>query len=348
MHSEWQSFLADAGASFTEEGISRFGDLGEESQAAISGDCVVDLSHLGLIAVKGAEAAHFLQGQLTNDVQALSETRAQRSAYCNPKGRVVATFLIFSRVGTYFLQLPRPILGSILGRLRLFVMRSDVALTDASDALIGIGVSGWNVHDTLQQAVGPLPKAPNDVSQPAPLTVIRISGERPRYEIIGPFAPIRQLWATLTQVARPSGPHAWSLLDIHCGVPTIHRETADLFVPQMINWDVLSGVSFTKGCYTGQEIVARTQYLGKIKRRLYRAQVNTLDTVIPPATPLIAADEQGSRTIGQVVNAEMRPGGEWDLLVVLATQEAKDATIYLRDEGGPILQLRPLPYSLES
>jgi folate-binding protein YgfZ len=347
MDADWQSFLMDAGAAFTGARLSHFSNLHEESKAAIAGDIVVDLSHLGLIAVGGTDATTFLQGQLTNDIRDVCATRAQLSACCSLKGRVLANFLIFLRTDSYFLQLPEELLDPILKRLRLFVLRSDVALTDASDSLIRMGVSGWNVHNKLQQTLGTLPNTVNDVVQPAPLTVIRMRGERPRYEIVGPSMSMKQLWTALAEVIRPVGPSAWSLLDIHDGIPTISQETADTFVPQMLNWEVLSGISFTKGCYTGQEIVARTQYLGKIKRRLYRARVQATAAVCPGMT-LVAVDEQGTRSVGQVVNAEPQLGDNWDLLAVIATQEAERATIYLQDAQGPALQFASLPYSLES
>lgn len=347
MDADWQSFLIGAGAVFAGGRLSHFSSLREESEAAIAGDILTDLSQLGLIAVRGADAAAFLQGQLTNDIRDVSETRAQRSAFCSPKGRVLANFLIFFRTDTYFLQPPQELLDSILKRLRLFVLRSDVALTDASDALIRIGLCGWNAHTRLQQMLGALPSTDNDVVQLSPLTVIRIRGERPRYEILGPYGPIRQLWTALAEVTCPTGPGAWSLLDIQSGVPTISHQTSDAFVPQMLNWDALSGISFTKGCYTGQEVVARSQYLGKIKRRLYRARIR--DTaVVRPAMPLVVVDEQGTRTVGEVVNAEPQPGNNWELLAVIATQEVARATVYLHDDRGPALQLAPLPYSFES
>jgi folate-binding protein YgfZ len=347
MDVDWESFLIGAGAVFKGGQVSHFSGLRVGLETPNAGDILTDLSHLGLIAVGGADAAAFLQGQLTNDVRDVYDTRAQRSALCSPKGRVLANFLLFFRTGTYFLQLPQELLDFILKRLRLFVLRSDADLTDASDALIRIGTFGWNAHTKLQQVLGTLPSTDNDVVQPLPLTVIRLRGERPRYEILGPYGPIRELWTALAEVTSPAGAGVWSLLDIQSGLPTISHQTSDAFVPQMLNWDVLSGVNFTKGCYTGQEVVARTQYLGKIKRRLYRAQIR--DTaVVRPAMPLVVADEQGTRTVGQVVNAEPHQGNNWELLAVIATQEAARATIYLHDDRGPPLQLAPLPYSLGS
>nr|MBS0020935.1 folate-binding protein YgfZ [Gammaproteobacteria bacterium] len=347
MDADWQSFLIGAGAVFTGARLSHFRDLHEESEAAIAGDVLVDLSHLGLITVGGKDATTFLQGQLTNDIREVSETRAQLSACCSLKGRMLANFLIFSSSDRYFLQLPQELLESILKRLRMFVLRSQVALTDASDTLVRIGLSGWKAHAKLQQTLGALPSTEHDVVQPAPLTVIRMRGERPRYEILGPAATMRRLWTALAEVTCPVGPGAWSLLDIHYGIPALSHETTDAFVPQMINWELLSGVSFTKGCYTGQEIVARTQYLGKIKRRLYRARVHAT-AAVRPGMALVVMDEQGARSVGQVVNAELQPGDQWDLLAVISTQEAERATIHLHDPQGPALQIASLPYALES
>lgn len=346
MNVDWRSFLGAAGAAFTDDKVSHFSGLQNESEAALAGDVVVDLSHLGLIGADGRDVVSFLQGQLTNDIREVCATRAQLSACCTPKGRVLANFLVFSRADGYFLQLPQQLLDSFLKRLRLFVLRSQVTLTNASDALIRIGVSGWNGHAELRHQLGALPSGVDEVVQSAPFTVIRLRGERPRYEIVGPAESMRSIWAALTGVARPAGSGAWSLLDIHCGLPTVLQETADTFVPQMLNWDVLSGISFTKGCYAGQEIVARTQYLGKIKRRLYRAEVKATETV-QPTMPLIVVDERGPRSVGQVVNAERQRDNHWDLLAVISTEEAEHETLYLRNAEGPALQLAPLPYMLE-
>jgi folate-binding protein YgfZ len=260
---------------------------------------------------------------------------------------VLANFLIFSRTNSYFLQLPQQLLDSILKRLRLFVLRANVSLHDASDILVRIGVSGRRGHTELAQRLGGLPNTDNDVIQADPFTVIRMRGERPRYEILAPAEPMRELWTMLAKVTSPASSGAWSLLDIQCGIPTISQETADAFVPQMLNWDVLSGISFTKGCYAGQEIIARTQYLGKIKRRLYHARVQGAE-IVRPAMPLVVVDEQGTRSVGQVVNAEPQQEGRWDLLAVISTEEAEHATLYLQDARGPALQLVPLPYALES
>lgn len=349
MNADWQSFLIAEGAVFTDGHLSHFSSLREEAEAASAADVMVDLSHLGLIAIGGTDAAAFLQGQVTNDIREVSEVRAQHSACCSPKGRVLANFLIFSLGDNYFLQLPRGLLDTIFKRLRLFVLRADVTLTDASDALIRIGLSGWNAHAKLQQTLGALPSKENDVVQSSSVTVIRMRGEPARYEILGSLDPMKQLWTSLAEVTRRAGPRAWSVLDIHNGIPVISQETADAFVPQMLNWDLLSGISFTKGCYTGQEIVARTQYLGRIKRRLYRARVRT-HRVVRPAMPLVVMDEQGTRNVGQVVNAEPHPGNSWELLAVIATQEAERETIYLQDHQGrgPALELVPLPYGLKS
>lgn len=347
MDADWQSFLIGAGAVFSGGRLSHFNTLREESQAALVGDIVVDLSHLGLIGVGGTNAAAFLQGQLTNDIHNVSEARGQLSACCSPKGRVLACLLVFALADSYFLQLPRELLDSILGRLRLFVLRSRVTLTRANDTLILIGLSGWNAHSKLQQTLGAVPKENDDIVQSSPFTVIRVRGERPRYEILGPRGRMRELWTAVAEVACPAGPGAWSLLDIHSGVPTIVRDTAGAFLPQMLNWDALSGISFTKGCYTGQEIVARTQYLGEIKRRLYRARVEGI-AVVRPAMPLVVANGQAARNVGQVVNAEPQPGDAWDLLAVIATEEAARETIQLHDDRGPALKLLPLPYAIHA
>lgn len=321
-------------------------DAGGESLAALTGNAVFDLQHLGLIAVDGTDAEAFLQGQLSNDVREVGAAHAQLSAWCSPKGRVLAAFLVFRHEGRLLLQLPQSLLGTTLARLRLFVLRTRVSLEDASASLPRLGLVGAAAEARLAERIGPLPGAVGESRCVGHATVIRLHGRRPRYEIVASPDVLISLKEDLGRVAVSAGADAWQLLDIEAGVADIAPATSDSFVPQMINLDRIGALSFTKGCYVGQEIVARTQHLGRIKRRMYLAHRDGSSPVAAGDTLHSSADPASPRA--QVVNAQAHPGGGYAVLAVIpihVAQEIADAGLALDD--GSRLTLRALPYAFE-
>jgi folate-binding protein YgfZ len=300
--------------------VSDFGDPGTEHRAARVGDVVADLSHSGLIAVSGTDAMTFLQGQLIND------------------------FRIIKRAETYYLMLTRELLAPLMRRLRLYVLRAKVQLDDASDEWVTLGFQGEAAASAARAVLGELPARVDEARQAAGLTVVRLHGTPHRFLSFGLLEASRRLWEGLSGPAIPVGAGAWTLTDISAGVPTIHAETSDLFVPQMVNYQALGGISFTKGCYTGQEVVARTQYLGKLKRRMYRAHVDS-DAAPVPGDELYAPGFPGGQSVGRLVSAESSPGGGYEVLAVIQIESAERDTVHLGDIGGPVLALQALPYS---
>ncbi len=348
MKPDWKNFLDANGAIFNDTGtlVLNFGNAQYERNAAAHGSILCDLSHLGLIAAQGADTQTFLQSQLTNDARDVNATHSQLSGYCSPKGRLLALFRIFQRDEVVYLQLPQELLEATLKRLRMFVMRAKVTLEDASGGLVRIGLAGTQAEQQLSAATGRLPQAVNEVVGVNGMTVMRVPGVNPRFEISGELPSIQALWQQLAAQAVPAGASVWSLLDILAGVPEVFTASTDEFVPQMVNLTALGGVNFKKGCYPGQEIVARMQYLGTLKRRMYLAHA-AVDS--PPAarTPLFEAGGDGTQSIGAIVNAQTAPDGGCYVLgvVVIAAQER--AAIHLGSIGGPVLKFQPLPYPLE-
>lgn len=340
--------LASPGLLRDASGIRHFGDPDAEAQAALTGNAVFDLQHLALIAVHGPESQTFLQGQLSNDVREVTPTRAQASAWCSPKGRVLSCFLVFRHAGELMLQLPESLLDAIIKRMRMYVLRAKVNLEDRSAGIMRMGVIGTDAEARLVEHFGPAPVELNDVRSADGVTVIRIRGRRPRFEILGPREHVSAFWNACRPLANAAGALAWDLLDVEAGVASIGPETSDLFVPQMLNLDRTGGLSFTKGCYVGQEIVARTQHLGRIKRRMYRAQWSG-------ATPLSAGDDllvcADSRSIKvQVVKATPAPAGGFEVLAVIPIEDAR-AMGRNEVKGGANehgqFRLAELPYALE-
>lgn len=326
--------------------IRHFGDPGTEASAALNGDAIFDLEHLALIAADGDEAEEFLQGQLTSDLRDVTATRAQPSAWCSPKGRVLTCLLVFRHNDRLLLQLPETVLEQTLKRLRMYVLRAKADLEDVSASWMRVGLVGEQSESCLKDLFGPVPEKPDQIRSTGDVTIIRLRGRRPRYEIVGSPESLTSLWNACRQVAVAAGADAWELLDIEAGVATIGPDTSDTFVPQMINLDRIGAVSFTKGCYVGQEIVARTQHLGRIKRRLYRAHCSGRRHVDVGDTLEASADQTSLKA--QVVNAKPVPDGGFDVLAVMpieAVANLPDSGLTLSD--GSQLTLQNLPYALD-
>lgn len=342
MNAQWQAFLESRSAIIGEDGLVRFENSGTGQTLAL-----YDLSHLGLIRLSGEDAADFLQGQVTNDIRELTPDRCQFNGCCDPKGHLLANFWAFRRDGDIFLQLPGNMLPSLLKRLSMFVLRAKVAVTDASDDLVRIGVAGEGAEALLGSLIPEPPAGPGGVTHTRGLTLVRLPGDRPRFEIIGEAPAVEKLWEQLSSRAAPTDSACWALLDIRAGIPTVYPATAGAFIPQMINMQLIGGVSFQKGCYCGQEIVARTQHRGTLKRRMYLAHIAT-DR--PPAAgdELFSPSAEHGKAAGVVVDARPAPEGGCDALVMVQIPCFEADDIHLGDsEAGPKLEFRDLPYALE-
>jgi folate-binding protein YgfZ len=344
MNDNWQQFLTQQGAVIEDGEVKHFGNAMAEKQAAIKNDHVLcDLSHYGLIRAVGEEAESFLQNQFCNDVRNVTESHGQLNAYCSPKGRVLAFFRLFKTDNQYFLRMPKSILSDTINRLRMFILMSKVTLEDASDDLVVIGYAGPEAEQRLKAVIGDIPVETDAVINNNGLTVIRISETLPRFEIYGKCDDVMALWGKLDAEALPVGSGSWELLDIRDAIPEIEPETKEAFVPQMINLQGINALSFKKGCYPGQEIVARMHYLGKLKRRMYLAHI---DTDTPPAAgeSLFAANSESGQGAGKVVRAQTSPTGGTDLLAVIEIASAENDSLHLENSQGPALTLEELPY----
>ena len=341
MIDSWTTFLQSQGAIIEGDRVLHYGKPAEECTAAVDGTIVADLSQLGVIAVRGEDAAAFLQGQLTNDVYALSADAAQWSGYCSPKGRLLGNFLLWRQEDDYCLQLSRDILPSVLKRLTMFIMRAKVQARDASDEAVRLVVAGEQAPAAVDVALGCLPDTPMRSVTGEAAQVIRISDDK----FVLSIHPTRAaaVWQRLVRgSATPVGAPVWDWLRLNAGIPMIVGPTQELFVPQMVNLEAIGGVSFQKGCYPGQEIVARSQYLGKLKRRMFLAHV---DAEAMPGDSLYSADLEGQIT-GTIVNAASAPSGGFDVLAVAQVESANTHILHLKAADGAPLTLKPLPYAL--
>lgn len=341
MTSTWSEYLQTQGATLQDGAVRDFGDPAAELAAARDGLVLADLSHYGLIGLTGEDAQTFLHGQITNDLRALEEEKAVFAGYCSAKGRLLANFLVFRRDADILLMLPRSLREGIQKRLTMFVLRAKVRLRDASGEWVALGLAGARADELVAERFGQAPSAPMLVVQGADGWAVRLGEDRFDVFVTPQAAP--ELWQRWAAQARPVGAPVWDWLTVTAGVPVILPPTQDHFVPQMANMELLGGVSFQKGCYPGQEIVARSQYLGKLKRRMYLAHVEATATA---GHELFSPDLPG-QSCGMVVNAAPAPGGGTDLLAVMQVTSREAGEVHLGSADGPLLEFKPLPYPLE-
>ncbi len=342
MIEQWQRYLQQNGAQFEENVVLHFGSPVIERQAALQSDILTDLSYFGIIKISGSDAAKFLQGQLTNDVLQVNTDQSQLSAWCNPKGRIIVNFRLFKRQDAYYLFLPQASVEMTLKRLRMYVLRAAVQLEEVSHQFVRLGIAGEQSVSLIADSLNCTP--PTSINASLTLetaTIIRVQGVQPRYLL---FTETPQtLWSRLAQSAHPVGAAIWQCLDILAGLPQIVPATSEEFVPQMINYSLIGGVSFNKGCYTGQEIVARMQYLGTLKRRMYLAKIDT--TSLPqPGNALYVSNEPQS--VGKIVNAQWHPHGGVVVLAVIQITQAEQNEVYWQTPPSEKLHWLDLPYSV--
>lgn len=346
----WTDTLASLGARFHIDEASQVEDFGRPLAAAeLAEGFVAPVTDLGLIAVQGEDAASFLHNQLTNDVEHLGRNEARLAGYCTPKGRLQATFLVWRDPDTVFLQLPRAIQAPLQKRLSMFVLRAKAKLRDATTeapfaAVLGLG--GAKAETALRRHVATLPDAPYGKVEGEFGTVIRLldAFKAPRYLWLATVEAASGALPALAGELALGGTQAWQLAAIHAGVPQITAATQEQFVPQMVNLELLGGVNFKKGCYPGQEIVARSQYLGKLKRR------TALATVANPAARAgdeVYSMEDPGQPCGMVVNAAPNGLGGADLLVELKLG-ALGEDVRHGAAGGPALRFEQMPYHLDA
>ena len=297
------------------------------------------LSHEGVLAVRGADAGKFLQGQLTCNINYLSDSQASLGARCTQKGRMQSSFRILLEGDGVLLAMASELLEPQLADLKKYAVFSKSKLTDESAAWVRFGLEHG---DAALASLGlELPRETDAVVRNAGLIAIRVSADRA--ELWTPADQANAIKAKLV-AALPEGElNQWLLGQIRAGIGQVMPSTRELFIPQMLNLQAVGGVSFKKGCYTGQEIVARMQYLGKLKRRLYRVRLDASE-LPEPGTPLFAPSH--SSAIGEVVIAA-RAAEKIELLAVLQAEAAEAGDLHLGALEGPALHLLDLPYELD-
>ncbi|CAI8849665.1 tRNA-modifying protein YgfZ [Pseudomonas sp. IT-P12] len=297
------------------------------------------LSHEGVLAVRGVDAAKYLQGQLTCNLNYLSDTRASLGARCTQKGRMQSSFRILLQGDGVLMAMASELLEPQLADLKKYAVFSKSKLTDESAAWVRFGLEKG---DAALLSLGlELPAETDSVVRNDPLIAVRVSPDRA--ELWVPADQADAVKGKLSALLAEGDLNQWLLGQVRAGIGQVMAGTRELFIPQMLNLQAVGGVSFKKGCYTGQEIVARMQYLGKLKRRLYRLSLSG-DQLPEPGTPLFSATHASS--IGEVVMAA-HTGHNVELLAVLQAEAAQSGDVHLGTLEGPALQLLDLPYELD-
>jgi folate-binding protein YgfZ len=345
MNSDWKDYLLHTGAEQTEDGRFIFDNAFSDTELSEGSDIICDLSHFSTVVVAGGDAAEVMQGQFTNDVNKVDEEHSQISAFCNNKGRMLANFRLFQNQQNYFLSIRNNLVASSIEHLQKYVLRAQVAIQDVSEQLIHIGISGNNAENLLSDFIDNLSAAIDSVSYNDDYIAIRVAGKTPRYEIFCSLEHAKTLWESLRENTSTANSSYWDYLNIRNGLPFIDSNTREEFVPQMANMDLINGVSFEKGCYTGQEIVARTHYLGKQKRRTYRIKI--ISDEAPKAGDQLATDTStDNQYTGTLVNVYQTAKNEYEALAVIQIAAVESEQLKLKDANAEITVLE-LPYSLE-
>jgi folate-binding protein YgfZ len=336
----WLETLGASGVRFTADltEIRSFGSEEEESKRAVTGSVLVPLLHLGMIKVDGADARAFLHAQLTSDVNALGEKEAQLAAWCTPKGRVFANFIVsMMRAGdeeNFFLLLPVERIAAVLERLQTYVLRSKVKITSLAGSVGHLGISSsQDAEGALAETGLSTPKTPLRMTARDRTQILRLQDGRYIFSVARTDLPL--LWQRLRAAFPPAGQPVWRWLDILHAFPWISNATSEAFVPHMMDFDKAGGISFKKGCYPGQEIVARTHYQGEVKRHLYRLQGKK---PFSPGERLHSPVEAGA--VGTVISAAPDPGGHYAALAVIMDSCARN--LHYGNPNGLLIRATPV------
>ncbi len=344
---QWQHSLIAQGATLEDGAIMHFGDAKSELAATANSNVLCDLNHLGLLAISGADAVTFLQGQVTNDVKLLTGINAHYSAYCNPKGRMLALFLAFAHYNNQLgdclhLQFNRALLAPIMKRLKMYVMRSKVEIKDTSESIIKFGINGPEATSILASSFAKIPTQDYELVSLDNTAILKLpsTSNHARFQIFTDAKNAPLIWNALKIKAQLVGKPCWDWLEIQAGIPDIEPTTQEQFVPQMLNLDILNGINFKKGCYTGQEIVARTHYLGSVKRRTYLTSIDVSER--PNAGDKVLDAMQNE--VGQIVRAAPNLSNGYDTLIEMRIDAQQTGKVFWHQ--APISTKTP-PYNLD-
>jgi len=301
---------------------------------------ITRLTQEGVIRVAGADARAFLHAQLTNDIEQLGQDQARRAGWCTAKGRLLATLLVVPQSDAFLLLLPSELVTAVMKRLKMFILRSKVTLDDASAHWIQYGLFGSGALRALAAHSVQASGAVLTLARDRAAILIRIEGERFRI-----LVPAESVAGLVERLGLPEVSETrWWLEEIRMGLPQVVAATQELFVPQMLNFEAVAGLDFKKGCYPGQEVVARSQYRGTLKRRTYL--VDSSDALTSGMEVFHSGDL--TQPAGRVVLAASLSDARHAALVELKISALDSGDLHAGDASGPLLRPGALPYPLDT
>lgn len=339
MNSSTLAFLQSIGAILDTSDNHTFADEPIELDSLAAQNVITPLSQYSVLEVRGPEAEKFLQGQLTCSSAEVTSTLSAPGAHCTVKGRVVASFQLLRPASDLFwLRLRSDLLDITQRALGKYIVFSKAKLASA-DTLIGIGLSGATIASLLREQIGELPARQHGTVSHGDGLLLQCDTAGTRYEFWGPAAAVEQLWSHCAPHSVAVGERYWRLQQIRSGTADISAATSEMFLPHMLNYHETGAINFKKGCYTGQEIIARTHYRGQVKRHLLRA------TVVGP-TPAAGSDitDANGKAVGNVIDSVAIGSNTAELLAVAADESTNSST--LLHSGSVELHALPLPYAI--
>jgi len=309
MNKDWIDFLKSYNATFTENSEIIF-----SVNKPLNTNSITAIAHLSIISVTGKDASQFLQGQLSCNINELSDSTSFFTAFSNAKGRTISSLLVLKQAENYILILPEELIEKVINKLRMYILRSEVKIKNITDESAIIGVT------TNQDLLPIQPETNFSINNSSEIT-IKFPSKDNRFLIVSPVSHAKALWTQLTQNNNLTicNSTSWRYQDISAGIPWLTEATSEQYIPQMLNIDKLGGISFNKGCFTGQEIIARTHYLGKAKRALFLAECNStalLDNDIQIIT------DNNEQSTGKVLSLQSN-GQTIRLLIVMPTTDSE-------------------------
>jgi folate-binding protein YgfZ len=310
-----------------------------------SSNYVCIMHDLATVVVRGDDAETFLQGQLTNDVTQLKDS-CQLNAWCNPKGRVVTILKLWCNDDGISMQLPRSLAEPVIKRMQMYILRSHVTLEDCSDGIATAGLAGPVSKEWLATSLGEPPE-PGQSAARGKIVINCPVGTSERYLVTGSSSELEEMLKSFPDEIPICDANTWTRIDIHDGIPEIWPETTEKYIPQSLNLDLLGAISFNKGCYTGQEVVARTHYLGTPKQRMYKARTasgsTARDTMAPGSKLYLPGNAEQS--VGSIVSS-FNTGDVQELLVSAKLHARGNKACHVHGTDGPEISLGDLPYTM--
>ncbi|MEH6469873.1 MAG: folate-binding protein [Halopseudomonas sp.] len=340
-HPSWIDFLNQQGVS--QDSTSASAATTDQNNSTL----LVPLSDQTLISAEGPDTEKYLQGQLTCDLNRLNTEQSLLGANCTPKGMVISAFRLFKPAeGQILMRLPLACADSALTNLKKFAVFSKLTLELADQQWVGIGLIGESAAECLQQ-LGVTP--PTDINQQVlsdDLIVVRVAGATPRFELWSPLPHAEQLWQQLAKQTQLGSHQAWLAADIQAGLVQLGPESLDSYIPQMLNLQAVDGVGFDKGCYTGQEVVARLQFRGKLKKLMYAATVAVKELNEQPVSISDSLVSSNGRVVGKILSYAHQDQ-HLVLQAIINKTAADNNDLHLHSAEGPTVSLLPLPYSID-